>query len=240
LPGQPTQLIRHETVAEDTMRFHFVKPARFDFTPGQFVELALIDPPETDAEGNSRAFSLVSAPSEPEISITTRMRDTAFKRVLKKLQPGAKLLVDGPMGDFTLHRNSAKPAVFLAGGIGITPFHSIIKNAAEKNLPHKLVLFYSNRRPEDAAFYSELQDIAAKYKNFQIVPTMTEMEKSSKPWNGERGFIDAAMLKRHLSSLDGPIFYIAGPPAMVTAMRSMLEKAQVDPDAIRSEEFSGY
>lgn len=240
MPGQPIELIRHETVAEDTMRFHFVKPAGFDFVPGQFVELALIDPPETDAEGNSRAFSLVSAPSEPEISITTRMRDTAFKRVLKKLPPGAKLLVDGPMGDFTLHRNGTKSAVFLAGGIGITPFHSIIKNAAEKNLPHKLVLFYSNRRPEDTAFFSELQGIAAKHKNFQMVATMTEMEKSSKPWSGERGFIDAAMLKRHLPSLDGPIFYVAGPPAMVTAMRAMLEKAQVDPDAVRSEEFGGY
>lgn len=240
MPGQLTQLIRHEPVAEDTMRFYFAKPAGFDFVPGQFVELAHMDPPETDAEGNSRAFSIVSSPSESELSITTRMRDTAFKRVLKKLQPGAKLLVDGPMGDFTLHRNSSRPAVFLAGGIGITPFHSIIKNAAEKSLPHKMVLFYSNRRPEDTAFLSELQGIAGKYKNFQLVPTMTEMEKSKKAWNGEKGFLDAAMLQRHLPSLSGPIFYVAGPPGMVTAMRPMLEKAGVDPDSIRSEEFGGY
>lgn len=240
MAAQPTELIRHEIVAEGTMRFHFVKPAGFEFVPGQFVEITLIDPPETDGEGNVRAFSLVSAPSEPELSVTTRMRDTAFKRVLKHLQPGAKFLVDGPMGSFTLHRNSSKPAVFLAGGIGITPFHSIIKHAAENALPHKIVLFYSNRRPEDAAFLGELQAIEKKYKNFQLVATMVEMEKSSQPWSGEKGFIDATMLQRHLPSLAGPIYYVAGPPAMVTAMQSMLEKAHVDPDDIRTEEFSGY
>lgn len=240
MPAEPTKLIRHETVAEGTMRFHFAKPAGFDFVPGQFVEITLIDPPETDAEGNARAFSLVSTPSEPELSVTTRMRDTAFKRVFKQLQPGAKFIVDGPMGSFTLHRNSSKPAVFLAGGIGITPFHSIIKHAAENLLPHKIVLFYSNRRPEDAAFLDELQTIEKKYKNFQLIATMAEMEKSSQPWNGETGFIDAAMLQRHLSSLAGPIYYVAGPPVMVTAMRTMLEKAQVDLDDVRTEEFSGY
>jgi ferredoxin-NADP reductase len=233
-------LIRHELVAEGTMRFHFAKPAGFDFVPGQFVEITLIDPPETDGEGNARAFSLVSTPAEPELSVTTRMRDTAFKRVFKQLHRGAKFLVDGPMGSFTLHRNTSKPAVFLAGGIGITPFHSIIKHAAENLLPHKIVLFYSNRRPEDAAFLGELQAIEKTYKNFQLVATMAEMEKSSQPWSGETGFIDAPMLQRHLSSLAGPIYYVAGPPAMVTAMRAMLEKAQVDPDDIRTEEFSGY
>jgi ferredoxin-NADP reductase len=240
LAAQPTELIRHETIAEGTMRFHFAKPAGFDFVPGQFVEITLIDPPETDGEGNARAFSLVSAPSEPELSVTTRMRNSAFKRVFKQLQPGAKFLVVGPMGSFTLHRNSSKPAVFLAGGIGITPFHSIIKHAAENLLPHKIVLFYSNRRPEDAAFLDELQAIEKKYKNFQLIATMVEMEKSSQPWNGETGFIDAAMLQRHLPSLAGPIYYVAGPPAMVTAMRTMLEKAQIDPDDVRTEEFSGY
>jgi ferredoxin-NADP reductase len=240
LAAQPTEMIRHETVAEGTMRFHFVKPAGFDFVPGQFVEITLIDPPETDGEGNARAFSLVSTPAEPELSVTTRLRDTAFKRVFRQLAPGAKFLVDGPMGSFTLHRNSSKPAVFLAGGIGITPFHSIIKHAAENLLPHKIVLFYANRRPEDAAFLGELQALEKKNKNFRLVATMSEMEKSSQPWSGETGFIDAAMLQRHLPSLAGPIYYVAGPPAMVTAMRAMLEKTQVDPDDIRTEEFSGY
>lgn len=240
MPGQQTHLIRHEPVADETMEFHFAKPAGFNFVPGQFVELTLIDPPETDGEGNARAFSLVTAPSESELAIATRLRDTAFKRVFRQLKPGAKFLVDGPMSSFTLHRNTSKPAVFLAGGIGITPFHSIIKHVTENALPHKITLFFSNRRPEDAPFLKELQAITGKNPNFKLVATMTEMEKSSQPWNGETGLIDAPMLQRHLSSLNGPIFYVAGPPAMVTAMRAMLEKAQIDPDDIRTEEFDGY
>ena len=240
MPGQPTQLIRHELVAQETMEFHFAKPAGFNFVPGQYVELTLINPSETDAEGNARVFSLVTTPSENELAIATRLRDTAFKRVLRQLKPGDKFLVDGPFGSFTLHRNTSKPAVFLAGGIGITPFHSIIKHAAENALPHKITLFFSNRRPEDAAFLKELQTIAAQYSNFKLIATMTEMEKSKQSWNGETGFIDASMLQRHLPSLTAPIYYAAGPPEMVNAMQKMLEKAQIDPDDIRTEGFDGY
>ncbi len=234
------KLLRSETVAEGTQAFHFAKPAGFELVAGQFCDFTLIDPPETDAEGNTRAFSLACAPGDAELRIATRMRDTAFKRVLGKMAAGGEVEIDGPMGSFTLHRNANKPAVFLAGGIGITPFIGIIRDATQKKLPHQLVLFYSNRRPEDSAFMAELQQLTKENPSFKLVATMAEMEKSQRQWEGERGFIDHEMLKRHLADLNGPIYYIAGPPGMVTAMNKMLMQAAVDPDDVRTEEFGGY
>src|SRR5262249_51688835 len=159
-----------------------------------------IDPPETDAEGNTRTFSIASAPDDAEIAIATRMRGSAFKRVLGSVPLGTKVGAEGPFGSFTLHNNVSKPGVFLAGGIGITPFRSMIRDAASRKLAHQLFLFYSNYRPEDAAFLDELQ--AAASKTFHFVPTMTYMARSKRSWTGETGFIDAAMLRRHLPDLN--------------------------------------
>ena len=236
-----TTALRHrEQIAEGTMAFYFEKPQGFEFRAGQALDWTLIDPPETDAEGNTRAFSIVSAPFEPELAIATRMRDTAFKRVLRSMPLGTQVKIDGPSGSFTLHKNSAKPAVLLAGGIGITPFRSIISQASHDQLSHQLYLFFSNRRPEDVAFLADLEEFTRQNPNFHLVATMTEMSKSSRPWKGETGFITPAMLTKHIPNLQGPIYYIAGPPAMVAAMRQILTQAAVDEDDIRTEEFAGY
>ncbi len=231
---------KREEIAEGTMAFHFAKPADFQFRAGQSIDLTLLNPPETDAEGNTRAFSLASAPFDPDLMIATRMRDTAFKRVLRKTPAGLELKIDGPSGSFVLHRRAERPAVFLAGGIGITPFLSIIREAAHDKAPHQIYLFYSNRRPEDAAFLDGLTEAAKQNSNFHLIATMTEMGKSHREWKGETGFINKEMLAKHLPTLEGPIYYLAGPPAMVAAMRRMLTEAGVDEDDIRTEEFSGY
>ena len=235
-----TKLKKREPLAEGTMGFYFAKPADFQFKPGQYADVTLIDPAETDAEGNIRSFSIASAPEEEDLLFATRMRDTSFKRFLRTAQADAEVKVEAPMGSFTLHNNASKPAVFLAGGIGITPFSSIVRHAAMARLPHKLYLFYSNRRPEDAAFMELLSGLEKQNPNYKFIPSMSEMSKSTQPWNGETGFINRKMLARHLSTLQGPIYYIAGPPAMVAAMRQMLTAAGVDEDDIRTEEFAGY
>lgn len=234
------RLRRRDEVAERTMAFHFDQPPDFRFKGGQSVDLTLVDPPENDSEGNTRTFSIASAPHEHELIVATRMRDTAFKRVLASLPIGSPVQVDGPMGSFTLHHNAAKPAVFLAGGIGITPFLSMARQAVAENLPHAMYLFYSNHRPEDAAFLEDIQKSADASSTFHFIPTMTEMGRSSRPWHGPTGLIDREMLHGRLSDLHGPIYYIAGPPGMVAAMRQMLSSAGVDEDDIRIEEFAGY
>ena len=130
--------------------------------------------------------------------------------------------------------------MFLAGGIGITPFLSIIRQVGHDQSPHRMYLFYSNRRPEDAAFLDLLSEATKENPNFHLIATMTEMDKSHLEWKGETGSINKDMLTKHLPSLQGPNCYLAGPPAMVAAMRRMLIEAGVDKDDIRTEKFSGY
>lgn len=236
-----TTLLSSKTIAEGTMEFRFAKPEGFTFTAGQSIDLFLVDPQETDAEGNKRAYSLASAPGEQELSIATRMRDTAFKRVLKSLPMGAMVEVDGPFGSFFLHEKASRPAVFLAGGIGITPFRSMLLDSIDRKLLHRIQLFYSNRRPEDAAYLSELQAlVSVQNPNFMFIPTMTNMEHSAQAWSEERGYVDATMLERYVSRDTQPIYYLAGPIGMVTAMRTQLTGLGVSADDIRFEEFSGY
>lgn len=240
LSGFRTKLLSRSSVAEGTMAFHFAKPSGFSFKAGQAADLTLLNPPETDAEGNIRTFSIASPPFEDQLTFTTRMRDTAFKRSLKVVPIGTEIGISSPTGSLTLHKNTSKPAVFLAGGIGITPFLSIARQADHDRLAHKLYLFYSNRRPEDAPFLDVLQGLEKTNPNFHLVATMTEMARSGREWKAETGFINGEMLTRHLKSLKGPIYYIAGPPAMVAAMRDMLIGVGADEDDIRTEDFAGY
>jgi len=234
------ELVKRETVAEATMAFHFAKPSGFQFRAGQCADLTLIHPPETDAEGDTRTFSIASPPFENELVFVTRMRNTAFKRTLGTAAAGTRLRIGEPMGSFALHRNAAKPGVFLAGGIGITPFLSIVRQAVRDKSGHRLYLFHANRRPEDAAYLDILQAVAARDPHLRFIPTMTGMAKSHVTWTGETGRITREMLARHMSALSGPIYYVAGPPAMAAATRQMLVQAGVDEDDIRSEEFGGY
>lgn len=235
-----------EVVAERTLEFRFAKPSGMVFEAGQFMDLTLIDPPETDSEGNTRAFSINDAPNDSDLTFTTRLRDSAFKRVLQTMPLGTEVKLEGPFGGFTLHNNVKKRAVLLAGGIGITPFLSIIRRATHEKLPHQIILFYANRRPEDAAFLNEFQDLARRNSNFTFVPTMTEMEKSKKSWEGNTGHITYDLVSKSIQSngQEGQnmesIYYMAGPAGMVTSLKTMLVQAGVDSDDIRTEEFSGY
>jgi ferredoxin-NADP reductase len=234
------KLSRREQVAEGTMSFYFEKPASFQFKPGQYVDCSLIDPPEMDAEGNIRTFSIASAPAEKDLMVATRMRDTAFKRVLKTMPLGTQVKMEGPLGSFTLHSILSRPAVFLAGGIGITPFRSMIINAVREGLARQVVLFYSNRRPEDSAFLEELQQIGSGNKNYKTICVMSKMEKSQRSWHGATGYIDKALLARFIPDVAAPIYYVAGPPTMVMAMKETLIEAGVNEDDVRSEDFAGY
>ena len=231
-------------VAEDTIACVFEKPDGFRFEAGQHIRMTLLNPLETDREGNSRFFSLVNTPQEQDLVIAMRMRDTAFKRVLGQMQPGDKvrieILLKSPHRAFTLHDEPARPAVFLIGGIGIVPAFSIIKDALERKLPHTMVLFYANRRPEDAPFLDELEDMAQHHPTFTLIATMTQPEKSAHAWQRETGYIDRAMLERYVDDLKSPIYYIAGLPEMVNAMKTMLKASGVHEQSIHTEEFSGF
>jgi ferredoxin-NADP reductase len=239
-PSFICKLKDRKEVAEGTMAFRFEKPSGWTFKAGQCLDMTLLDPSETDSEGNVRSFSIASAPHEETLMVATRMRDTAFKRVLKKMPFGTAVKIEGPSGDLILQSDVTRAAVFLAGGIGITPFRSIVHWAVKEKLPNRIVLFYSNRRPEDAPFIAELQALERDNPKYKLIASMTEMKKSHQPWNGETGLIDQGMIGRHLKDAASPIYYIAGPPAMVKGLHDMLSKTGINDDDIRAEEFAGY
>ena len=225
-------------VASNTMTFHFDKPEGFTFKAGQFADYSLIEPSQTDAEGNTRGFSL-GAPYEKDIIITTRMRDTAFKRVLKEMPYGTNVVFDGAYGSFTLHNNTKTPAVFLSGGVGITPIRSIVLQATHDKSAHRIFLFYANKTPKDAAYLDEMEVAEKENPNFKMIATMTDKD-NSKDWKGETGYFTKEMMQKYVDDLSLPIYYISGPPSMVTSIRKTLNEAGIDDDNIRTEEFSGY
>ena len=223
-------LRRREQVADGTLAFHFDKPAGFSHQAGQNANFSLIDPPPMDASGATRTFTIASAPHEPGLMVATRMRDSTFKRTLASLQPGAGVQLDGPAGVMVLHDDAARPAVFLAGGIGITPFLSMVRDAKARRLPHRITLIYSNRRPEHAAFLNEFSGI-------KLIATMTEAPPG---WKGETRLISRELLADHVPDLKAPIYYFAGPPGMTMAVQGMLGEIGVQAEDMRSEEFYGY
>ena len=152
------KLIERREVADRTLAIWLQKPADFDFTAGQFAELSILNP-DSASEPAHLAFSMASSPEETELMFATRIRGGAFKQSLRNMALGSYIQLEGPYGNFILHEDATRAAVFLAGGIGITPVRSILVHAAKAKLPNQLVLFYSNRKPEDAAFLDELRDL---------------------------------------------------------------------------------
>ena len=248
--SSPTYVLKlrgRSEVAERTLEFQLENPKAMTFKAGQFMDITLLDPPESDAEGNTRGFSINSAPDDPDLAFTTRLRDTAFKRVLQTMPLGTEVKAEGPFGSLTLHNDASRPAVLLAGGIGITPFRSIVRRATHEKLPHRIFLFYANRRPEDAPFLDEFRALERENPNFTFVPTMTQMGRSQRPWKGETGHLDYEIISKHLKGRTSPrnelarsIYYIAGPPPMVAGLHAMLIESGIDDDDIRTEDFSGY
>lgn len=231
-------------IAEGTYEFIFEKPKNFQFNAGQHVRMTLYNPSETDSKGNSRFLTLANTPQDKDLVVAMRMTDSAFKRVLGQMKIGEKVLIQillhSPHGSFVIHDDASKPAVFLIGGIGIVPAYSMIKDATQRKLPHKFYLFYSNRRPEDAPYLDELQNLEKQNPNFKLIATMTEIEKSTKPWHGETGIINQQLLEKYLDNIKLPIYYIAGLSEMVNAMKALVKSIGVSEEDIRSEDFSNF
>ena len=236
-----TTLEAREEIAEGTMAFHFRKPGGFDFKHGQVIDVILTSKVSAPEDQSTRhTFSIVTAPFEDDLVVATRMRDSAYKRALKSMTVGSPVTIDGPSGSLGLHKDLARAGILVAGGIGITPFMSMLRQAAQDQRQQRLILLNSNRRPEDAAFLAELQQLEAKNPKFKLVATMTGMQASHLAWDGQTGLVTGELVGSVVGDLSAPIFYVAGPPGMVEAMRRTLNDAGIDDDDIRSEEFYGY
>jgi ferredoxin-NADP reductase len=209
-----------------------------DFQPGQYFWVTLLDPPYDDEKGPKRHITVVTSPTERGVlGLATRIRDSAFKRSLAELPEGAEVEVEQPKGSFVLPEETDRLCVFIAGGIGITVFRSMLRYIADKGLPHRVTLVYSNRDRESTAFYDELRELEAANPNLEVVFTMTE----DPGWEGETRRIDADMLRDHLGEeLDSYTYLVAGPPAMVDGVAEALQGAGIPEDQVRPARFSGY
>ena len=226
------------------------KTIPLSYTAGQFAFFD-IGGVYDDPKGPIRHFTISSSPTENFIMLSTRIRDSPYKKRLSNLERDAKVKVRGPEGQFILHEDYSKPAVFLSGGIGVTPFRSMIKYATDKQLPLKIVMFDSNRNRDNILFKKEFDDWANMNKNLKIIYTISEDEQqqqqqsssTTNDWRGEYGRIDKAMILKYLDTnvLNNSVYYICGPPSMLKAMQALLQDdLEIPEERIKVEEFVGY
>lgn len=237
MPIHKLKLVNKKNIANNVIQFAFEKPMDFNFVPGQYGGFTLINPAEVDPSGITRRFSILSTPTDNELNIAIRMQSSVYKRTLNNLKTGEEIKFAGPSGNFVLHQNEDIPAVLIAGGIGITPFYSMIKHTLQQNINRKIYLFYGNRTPEDAAFLDELESLSLTHSNFIFIPVM---EQTNSPWQGEIGYITYTLLKKYLPNINDVIYYICGSPAMVTALQETIMEMGIDANAVKVEDFPGY
>ena len=233
--------VKKEKLARDTYSFYFDPAERgFNFLPGQYVRMTL-DIKNVDSRGSSRSFTISSSPLEKDhIAITTKIIESSFKKRMLKLAAGEKVKFFGPMGGFVLDEKEKGQRVFLAGGIGITPFHSMITYSHKKKLSIPITLIVSFSSVEDLVFYKELSDIAKENPYIKIIYTVSHPEESDKPWNGEIGRVSEDLIKKYVPSFLNPLYYIVGPPKMVAAIEEVVKNMGVRNEKIFIENFTGY
>ena len=208
-----------------------------DFRAGQYFWVELLDPPYEDEKGPRRHISVVTSPTERGVlGLCTRIRDSAFKRSLAEIEVGAEVEVEEPKGDFKLPEDTEPHYVFIAGGIGITVFRSMLRYIADTGDPFNVTLVYSNRDQASTAFLDELTELESQIPGFELVVTMT----GDPEWEGESRRVDADFLRDKLGELAEYTYLLAGPPPMVEGVVQQLNEAGVPEAQVLPDRFSGY
>jgi ferredoxin-NADP reductase len=226
-------------VAKGTLQVTFdLLGNQIDFKAGQFFFITIPKLNYPDDHGDRRHFSIVNSPNQKGIiTMTTRIREeSGFKKTLRDLPIDSEVEIGEIMGNFVLPDDYDKSLVFIAGGIGITPFMSMFHFIDEEKLLYDITLIYSNRDQESTAFLDELEEIKNRNKNIKLVFTMTE----DSSWKGENRKIDGQFIIDHISDFKNKIFYISGPPAFNEAIAKTLSELKIEDKNILAENFSGY
>ncbi len=222
--------ISKSEVSPGVFTFRFSRPAGFSFVAGQFFKLTLGDA--------SKYFSFSSPVTDNGfLEFTTRMSGSDFKKRLDGLRTGNNVLFDGPMGSLK-YSSSDGGAVFLAGGIGITPFFSILSTLRSLGEKIDVVLVYGSRSYEDIIFRQELEAIEGSGVGLRVVHVLSNPSGGDVGCRG--GFITAGLLSEEISDYSERKFYVCGPPKMVESMRVVLSELGVSVDEVVFESFTGY
>lgn len=239
------KLLKKIVEAKGTKTFFWEPEAKIDYLSGQYYYFTLPKLNYPDPRGATRHFTISASPTEGVLRCTVRIRqESGYKETLDELPVGGIIEGEGPNGTFILDESEkGKSHVFLAGGIGITPFRSFIKYNTDKNLEIPMHLIYSNSIPEEIAFRKELEDISSEFPYIKVSMTISHPEESKEKWTGEVGRIDENLIKKLVSneSIKSSTFWVVGPPAFTDAMEEMLDKKMKIPsDRVRGEKFTGY
>ena len=233
-----TSVIKGKKVAaEGTLQVTFEVSESVSFKPGQYVFVKLPKLLYPDDRGGKRQFSINNPPSQSKIlTITTRLSDSGFKKTLNELPIGSEVELGPIAGVFTLPEDTSEPLVFIAGGIGITPFMSMLSYIEETGKPYQITLVYSNRNQASSAYLKELGELTYTLPNLKLILTMTE----DNTWAGEKRIIDAKLIKEYFPNLNDNMYMVVGPPAMVEGVEKALIEAGVNEENIETENFTGY
>lgn len=236
MPKDFTLIFSHQKqLSPDVHSFYFNREGSdFNFLAGQHIKLFL---PVSDPEGSNRSFSICSSPLEDEIMITTKISATPFKQALISLDKGTRVKTFGPVGRMIVTEEEKESILMLAGGIGITPFRSMLLFTAQKQLSIPITFFVSFSTTEEMLFYNELSKVPTQNSNIKVVYTITKDERD---WRGERGRISKEMIEKYVQDFQKAKAYIAGPPGMVTAMLEIVQELGLPPEKILKENFVGY
>ncbi|MDP3974028.1 MAG: FAD-dependent oxidoreductase [Candidatus Daviesbacteria bacterium] len=229
------KIIDKKEVAEKTLQVTFGVEEPVTFKAGQYIFVTLINPTYTDDRGNRRQFSINNSPNEKGvITITTRLSESGFKRGLNKLNIGDRVELGPIAGAFVLPEDTQTPLILIAGGIGITPYLSMLKFIEEQKLPYQVTLIYSNRTTQSTAYLEDLKRL--NIAGFRLIPIMSDQQD----WQGEKRRIDPQFIKEYFPNVNAQNYMVVGPPGMVSAVQKALMDAGVEAANIKIENFTGY
>ena len=233
---QTLKFVKKELVAKDTYSLWFEPFKKFDFIPGQFLEWTLAHE-KNDSRGVRRFFTIASSPTEPLIRLVTKdnAKPSTFKKALLNLNRGDEIVVSGLEGDFVLPSKDDK-FVFIAGGVGITPYLSITKYLLDSKIKKNIVLLLANKTPDEIAFQEEFK--AVEQIGLKTINVVTEDPTSN--WTGPKGFITKEIIEQNIPDYADRLFYISGPEPMVMAYEKMLSKMGVSKNRVKRDYFPGY
>ncbi len=226
-------------VTPDVFDFVFASDRPIKFKPGQYLEWTL-GHQRPDSRGNRRYFTLASSPSEqfPRLGVKFYPEASSFKKALAGLEKDTEITVGQLAGDFILPRDKKEKLVFLAGGIGITPFRSMAKYLLDRNESRSVILIYSSRRAEDVAYWEIFKE--AEKIGWQSFYALTELSAIPANWPGERGVIAPEMIKRLVPDYAERMFYLSGPRAMVSHFENVLEEMGIGKSRVKTDFFPGF
>jgi glycine betaine catabolism B len=222
-----------ENIAKDIYTFWFKPKKHFSYIPGQFVEL-ILKHPDKDRRGEKRWFTLSSSPTEELLTISTKITESSssFKKALVSLHPGDQAVISALMGDFVLPEDTELPLLFVAGGIGCTPYRSMLQYLADKAESRQITLIYAANTKDEVAYRSLFNNLGS---NFKIV-----LSNPGRRWSGPTGKLDAKLIHEQLDSTQNPQIYVSGPRGMIESVVKELKLSGIARKRIKTDYFPDY